>query len=398
MNSTITVQAGSNASRSRLHNRQLVLQCVREKKQAGRAQIARATRLSTQGVSNIIAELLAEGLLFEAGKQNDGGRGLPAIQYAIKASAAVALGIEIRSDAVFSALVDLAGNPLASDRVSLSDTQPKTVADAVKTLHDTALQTNGVIAGSMLGAGIVMPGPIGRVGLSDDGQSTLLGWENTDPHSLFSSALNTPVVIEHDTIAAVFAEHVSGAAIGLDSFAYIYFGTGIGLGVMSKGKVLRGAYGNAGELGHMVIERNGNHCACGNRGCLETYVSRYSLHKRLAAHQIEANYGEQLDELFHDKNPVMLDWLEQATAPLAQTIGIVENLFDPQSIILGGALPDSILDHLINSVQFPLGSVSNRTDRIAPRLVRGKFGRMTASLGGAGLIVNELFVPRIAAA
>ncbi|MFT6302724.1 MAG: putative NBD/HSP70 family sugar kinase [Granulosicoccus sp.] len=396
MNQTLNSQAGSNPSRSRLHNRQLVLQCVREQTEAGRAQIARATQLSTQAVSNIIAELLTEGLLFEAGRQNS-GRGLPAIQYAIQASAAVALGIEVRSDAVFSAIVDLAGNPLATDRVRLTDARPENVAEVVKELHNAALQANNVSSGLMLGTGIVMPGPIRRAGLSETGQSTLLGWENTDPHTLFSTALATPVVIEHDTIAAVFAEHVSGAAISLDSFAYIYFGTGIGLGVMSKGEVLRGSYGNAGELGHMVVERNGNRCACGNHGCLETYVSRYSLNKHLAAQGIDATYGKQLNELYNDKNDVMLDWLEKAAAPLAQTIGIIENLFDPQSIILGGALPDSIVDHLIDSVQLPIGSVSNRTDRVTARLVRGKFGRMTASLGGAGLIINELFVPRIAA-
>ncbi|MFT6305675.1 MAG: putative NBD/HSP70 family sugar kinase [Halioglobus sp.] len=379
-----------------MHNRQLVLQCVREQTEAGRAQIARTTQLSTQAVSNIIAELLTEGLLFEAGRYNS-GRGLPAIQYAIHASAAVALGIEVRSDAVFSAIVDLAGNPLATERISLSDTHPENVAKVVRELYKAALLSKGVSAGSMLGTGIVLPGPIGRAGLSETGQSTLLGWENTDPHTLFSTALDTPVVIEHDTIAAVFAEHVSGAAIGLDSFAYIYFGTGIGLGVMSKGEVLRGSYGNAGELGHMVVERNGNRCACGNQGCLETYVSRFSLHKHLAAQGIDATYGDQLNELYADKNDVMLDWLEKAAAPLAQTIGIIENLLDPQSIILGGALPDSIVDHLIDSVQLPTGSVSNRTDRVTQRLVRGKFGRMTASLGGAGLIINELFVPRIAA-
>lgn len=397
MNPTFHSQAGSNPSRSRLHNRQLVLQCVREQTEAGRAQIARATQLSTQAVSNIIAELLTEGLLFEAGRQTS-GRGLPAIQYAIKGSAAVAMGIEVRSDAVFSAIVDLAGNPLATDRIGLTDARPETVANVVKDLHDAALRTDGVSSGTMLGTGIVLPGPIGRAGLSETGQSTLIGWENTDPHTLFTTALNTPVVIEHDTIAAVFAEHVSGAAIGLDSFAYIYFGTGIGLGVMSKGAVLRGSYGNAGELGHMVVERNGNRCACGNHGCLETYVSRYSLHKHLAAQGINATVGEQLNELYNNKNEVMLDWLEKATAPLEQTIGIIENLFDPQSIILGGALPDSIVDHLIHSIHLPSGSVSNRTDRVTPRLVRGEFGRMTASLGGAGLIVNELFVPRIAAA
>jgi len=392
-----SAQVGSNPGRSRLRNRQLVLQCVRDLKNAGRAQIARTTHLSTQAVSNIIGELQEEGLLTQTGRLN-AGRGLPAIQYAIHFSAAAALGFEVRSDAVFVAVVDLGGNTLANERFALTDARPDKVATVVRNLRTSAMKKAGISADRLLGVTVVMPGPFGRVGLSDAGQSTLLGWEDVDAQQLFSDALNTKVVVEHDTVAAVFAERVSGAAIGLDSFAYIYFGTGIGLGVMSNGKVLRGAYGNAGELGHMIVERDGNRCACGNQGCLETYVSRFSLNKHLAKHQIDANVGEQLESLYNEGNEHILSWLDQACGPLAQTIGIVENLFDPQCIILGGAMPDGLIDHLIDRMQLPTGSIANRTERAVPRLVRGASGRMTATLGGAAIIINDVFVPRIEAA
>jgi len=390
-------QVGSNPGRSRLHNKQLVLQCVRELERAGRAQIARTTKLSTQAVSNIIGELQAEGLLSDVGRQSS-GRGLPAIQYSICTSAAYALGIEIRSDAVIAAVVDLGGVTIVSDRISLSDSRPAEVAAVVRRMRRTILKKAGVSAKALLGVGIVMPGPFGRVGLCDAGQSTFAGWEDTDAHSLFSDALKVPVVVEHDTIAAVFAEHVSGSATQLDSFAYIYFGTGIGLGVMSNGKVLRGAFGNAGELGHMVVERGGNRCACGNEGCLETYVSRFSLSEYLAKHNIKASYGEQLNLLYKDQNKHVLNWLNDACEPLAQTIGIIENLFDPQCIILGGAMPDVLIDHMIEHVELPTGSIANRTDRTIPRLLRGSSGRMSATLGGAAIIINDFFVPRIEAA
>lgn len=397
MKSLTPSQAGSNAERTKLHNRQLIMQCIRTLQTAGRAQIARASSLSTQTVSNIIGELESEGWLMEMGRHT-AGRGLPAIQYSIRPTAAVALGIEIRSDAMFSAIVDLAGNTLFSDRTPITDSNPALIATAAKRMKQSALKKSKIAASALLGAGIVMPGPFGRVGLSDAGQSTLTGWDDVDPQQLFSKALNLPVVIEHDTIAAVFAEGVSGSAVGLDSYAFIYFGTGIGLGVMANGQVLRGAFGNAGELGHVVVERGGNPCACGNSGCLETYVSRFSLHKYLAQYKLHVSYGKELETLFQNGNPHMMTWLNDACDPLAQTIGLVENLFDPQSIILGGAMPDSLLDYLIDQMKLTSGSVADRDGRTTPRVVRGTSGRFTAALGGAAIIVNELFVPRIAAA
>lgn len=397
MKSISPIHVGSNAERTKLHNRQVVLQCLRTLQTAGRAQIARASKLSTQTVSNIISELQSEGWLLEAGRVSK-GRGLPAIQYSIRPTAATALGMEIRSDAVFAAVVDLAGNTLASDRTPVTDSRPERVAAAVSQMKSSVIDKAKIPASSLLGAGIVMPGPFGRVGLSDAGQSTLVGWHDVDPQALFSRALNIPVVIEHDTIAAVFAERVSGHAIDLDSYAFIYFGTGIGLGVMANGQVLRGAFGNAGELGHVVIERGGNPCACGNSGCLETYVSRFSLHKHLAKNNIYVSDGNELEALYDAGNPHLNDWLDHASAPLAQVIGMVENLFDPQSIILGGAMPAPLLDYLISQITLAPGSIADRSDRLTPRVVRGKSGRMTAALGGAAIIINELFVPRIAAA
>ncbi|MEO1155569.1 MAG: sugar kinase, partial [Pseudomonadota bacterium] len=101
MIATKDIVVGANAGRARSHNRQVVLDRVRMAGRVGRAEIARASGLTTQAVSNIIADLLDEGLIEEQGRQI-AGRGMPAVQYALSATGGYALGVEIRPDAVFA--------------------------------------------------------------------------------------------------------------------------------------------------------------------------------------------------------------------------------------------------------------------------------------------------------
>ena len=136
---------GANAGRSRGHNRQLVLGHVRHAGRIGRAEIARSSGLSTQAVSNIIAELQEDGLLVEQGRLS-AGRGLPAVQYAVNPKGGVALGVEIRPDVVFCALLDLAGQEIFSQRRPLPDPDPEVVADLVGDLRDAALASADVPA------------------------------------------------------------------------------------------------------------------------------------------------------------------------------------------------------------------------------------------------------------
>ena len=113
------IVVGANAERSRDHNRRMVLGRVRKAGQIGRADIARASGLSTQAVSNIISDLLDDGLIIEQGRRT-AGRGLPAVQYSLNQSGGFAVGVEVRSDAVFAALLDLCGNTVASKRKPLA--------------------------------------------------------------------------------------------------------------------------------------------------------------------------------------------------------------------------------------------------------------------------------------
>lgn len=386
---TSDIVVGANAERARNHNRQVILDRIRALGRVGRAEIARATGLSTQAVSNIIADLLDDRMIVERGR-HVAGRGLPAVQYGLNAKGGFALGVEIRPDVIYSALLNLCGDTVASERLSLIANDRQSVTKALLAQRDTLLKASATPKSRLLGAGIVMPGPFGATGIRG-GEAELPIWDDVSPAEWFSDALDLPVVIENDANAAAIAERIAGTASGLESYVFIYFGSGIGLGAVHGGRLISGAFGNAGEIGHIPVPTGGESKP------LECMVSRLSLNRALAAAGISAETVDALDQMYTAQEPALVAWLDDALEPLAAAISIVENLFDPGAVILGGAMPDSILDHLIAEVSLPDKSVSNRDDRTGPRVLRGTSGRMTATLGAAALVINQAFTPKITA-
>lgn len=381
---------GANAERSRTHNRQMVMNRVRKAGQIGRAEIARESGLSIQAVSNIIADLMADGLLMEQGRR-PGSRGQPPVQYGLNPYGGYAVGIEIRPDAVFAAALDLCGTPVASVRHSLDASDLEGVTDAVRSAMRAVTREAEAPQGRVLGAGIVMPGPFGATGLNGTG-SELSFLHEVSPQEWFAGVLGLPVVIENDANAAAVAERVTGVAKGLETFAFVYFGKGLGLGMVQSGRLVTGAFGNAGEIGHIPVPSGGEMVA------LESVLSRMSLQRHLAAHGVRATTSDELAEAYASKTPSLAAWLDTAVEPLSAAVAFIENIIDPETVILGGAMPNGILDRLIETTRLAERSVSARGDRSSPRLMRGSSGRMTATLGAAALVINQTFTPRIAAA
>ncbi len=385
-----TKTVGANAERARSHNRQMVLDRVRQAGRIGRAEIARGSGLSTQAVSNIISNLMSDGLISEQGRKAT-TRGQPPVQYGLNRLGGFAVGIEIRPDAIFAAILDLCGTPVASFRRSLKTRTLNGVTKAVVAANAAIIEKAGVPASKVLGAGIVMPGPFGRTGLSGT-ESEFSIFHDVSPAAWFSEALGLSVVVENDANAAAVAERVAGVASELDTFAFLYFGNGLGLGLMQSGRLVTGAFGNAGEIGHIPVVVDGQSAP------LETALSRLSVQKHLAREGREIESSDELAQIFTARDLALMAWLEAAAEPLSNAITIIENMFDPDAVILGGAMPDAIFDHLIGSVTLAERSVSNRPNRLTGRLLRGASGRMTGTLGAGSLVINRAFTPRIAAA
>lgn len=385
---SITSPRGANATRSRDHNRRLVLGHLHASGALGRAELARRSGLTTQAVSNIIAELEQDGLLRPEGILA-GRRGLPAMQYAVNAGGAFAFGVEIRSNVLLAVLTDLTGAAVWQRRLSLGAATPDAVSAALDRLLGHVLRQVPAARDRLLGAGVVMPGPFGRTGVSGTG-SDLPGWEKIDAQALLGRTLGMPVTVENGANAAAISERVAGAVDGLTDFACLYFGAGLGLDLVGDGRLIGGAFGNAGEIGHIPVQ------AANGPVPLESVFNRLSAERALAAANTEAQDIETLQKLFETSNPDLMGWLDSALAPLSQAVALIENMFDPQTIVLCGVMPAPMVRYLIDHVDLPTRRVSWRADRVHPALRLGRCGRMTATLGAAALVLNQTFTPVLA--
>jgi predicted NBD/HSP70 family sugar kinase len=301
----------------------------------------------------------------------------------------VAFGLEIRPRALLGALIDLEGRALFTGRIALEDARPGHVLPLTVRMLEQGFAETGLTRDCLIGAGAVMPGPFGRTGLAGQG-TDLPGWGGLDAADLLGRALDLPITVENDANAAAMVERISGVAQGMTSYAYLYFGTGLGLGVVSEGRVFRGAFGNAGEIGHIAVPTPD-----GPRP-LEDLASRIALGRRMAAAGLPGDTVDDLERLHASDVPAYRAWREDALAALGHAVQVIENLFDPETIILGGAMPAPVLRDLAENTPLPQASVANRDDRALPRLMAGTAGRMTATIGAAALVVNTMLSPRLA--
>jgi len=202
--------------------------------------------------------------------------------------------------------------------------------------------------------------------------------------------------VENDAAAAATGELLFGAGRMLRDFVHIYIGPGIGGGLVLAGRPYRGAHGMAAELAHFVVESGGRACPCGNRGCLERYASLSAAQAALdgGAEDSAAVDLDRLGAALAQRDPRLLAWLDEAARHLRHAIGALENLLDPQTTIIGGSLPEALLDALLQRLDDLPPSVSSRRGAgDPPRITRGAMGADMRVLGAASLVLLDGMAP-----
>lgn len=390
------VAIGSNPERNRAHNRRVVLEVIRLHGQLGRTEIARHAHLSPQAVANIVDELLDEDLLIEKGRLRS-GRGQPPIQFAVNPDGPLTAGVEIAADHMATVLLDLSGRVRAQSIAPLAEPGPDHVPARISAEIDRLRQDLPATT-RLLGVGVVMPGPFEIEGMSSVGPATLPGWSGVNPVELLSAATGETVAIENDATAAAVGERLYGAGRQVANFCFLYFGVGLGLGVIHQGRPLRGAFGNAGEIGHLNITPRNRTGIYGPEGTLERFASLYALRERLEAGGRKAATLAELQALFDGGDRVLQEWVAEAADYLAPTVAMLENVFDPETVIFGGGLPDAVLDAVIAALEPLPVSVASRPKRGLPRVLRGQTGQLTAALGAAALPLLDTVSPHLSVA
>ena len=321
-------------------NRSAVLNTIKTYGPISRAEVARFTKLSAATISGITAELLDDDLIFEK-ETGDSLGGRRPILLALNPLGGYVVGLKLLETQVVGVLTDLEANVLTKHTQPFGDHSLEQIIYTLSLVVETLVHQSNLEQKQLLGVGLGLAGII-------DGQqgrlrySPTFGWRDVPIGDLLSERVHAPVYIGNDVDTLTLAEKWFGKGQGLENFITVTIGRGVGLGIVVNGQIYSGFHGGAGEFGHTVVDPSGPQCACGNRGCLETYVSdRALLREAMQAVQRgelpdTVQSLEALLQQAQEGHPVAVAIYARAGEVLGRGIANLINLLSPQQIILSG--------------------------------------------------------------
>lgn len=260
---------------TKVYNTRLVLKTVYDNDRSSRADVARLTHLTRTTVSDIVADLIAQGLVKEVGRGPSAGGKSP-IQLSVVDDARLLIGVDLANDAFRGAVVDLRGHVLHTTELPLG------TCDGEQALAEMHRLVDGLVKAAgrpLLGIGIGAPGLIDtQQGLVR--RAVNLDWQDLPLAQLVQSRYRLPVYLGNDSQLAALAQFVFGGAPAASNLVVLKIGQGLGAGIVLNGQLFQGDGFGAGEIGHTIAVENGLPCRCGNRGCLETVASTRAMVER----------------------------------------------------------------------------------------------------------------------
>ena len=305
---------------ARGHNRSLLLQTLFHQGAMSRADLSRETGLTRVTISDLIADLIADGFVAEMGVREASGPGKPAILVDLDRDGHRIVGIDLSgADAFIGAVLTLDGDIVARREVPIV-----TDGDVIEAVVQLARDLVGDAHAPVLGIGVGTPGIIDDNGVILSAPN--LRWAGFDLEGALKAALGLPVLVANDANAAVLAEYTFGGAG--DDVLLVKVGRGVGSGLLASGQPMRGAHFAAGAIGHVTVGTDGGPvCACGKVGCLEAWLAAPALTARLAAASDDDARGG-----------ILRDAGERLGIALAPIVGVL----DVSEIVLSG--PPELLD------------------------------------------------------
>lgn len=355
-----------------------MLELVRRAGTVSRADLTRASGLSVPGAKGLIDGLVERGLL-RLGPPTTRGRGQPSAAVSLVPEFAHCFGLSVMVDGYSLALMDLAGSVLDQCFVPAFPLGLDFVTAQVRRDAGRMMLTQGVPPNSVFGIGLSMTGP--RTGNGTRVNPPLsLGaeWAETELDRFFAEQLGLPVWMDNDANCAALAECLFGVGREYADFVYLHFTDGFAAGLVSEGAVLRGAHGNAGEMGRLFALTGMP------RPTLE------SLRERLIAAKHELpDLHTMLDR--YDPTWSQVDaWLAEVRQSITVAVAAAVALTDPSAIVFGSRLPTDLARRLIAEVEFERRP-RRGTSSPNPALLVGQVAQHASTVGAAALPFKEHF-------
>jgi predicted NBD/HSP70 family sugar kinase len=387
---------------SRSKTRGLVLDVIRGAHTISRVELAAATGLTGATISQVVRELMDDGLVVEAGRSAPTG-GKPRTLIQLNPSARYSVGVQLERNACVIVIVDLAGQQVARTSFGgVALTPPEQALPLVAAKVEALLTAAAVDREKVLGVGLVSYGP------QDRRAGVLLTPQPTDEWLDYPIArrladfLALPVLLDNDAAAAAIGEYWIGTVDTRTTYGCIYMATGIGGGVVVAGELYRGTSSNTVEIGHISVDANGDECPCGNIGCLENFAGPSALVRRAAAtpglaqrlaldparSDLLADFA-RIAAAANAGDPPARGLIQQSARYLGCAAITMTIMFDLDTIVLAGpsfAVAGSIYQTVIQQ------EVDRRTftRRAHPvRVIPSANGSDAAAIGGAILVLQS---------
>ncbi|PZG18179.1 sugar kinase [Nonomuraea aridisoli] len=301
-----------------------------------RADVARFTGLSQAAVTKAVTPLVAAGLIDDTlDSRRHGLPGRPASPVAVVPDALIAIGIKVNPDELVGVACDLTTRVIASQQPSLSSNEPAAVIDAIVDLVRSLEDELDGLGNRLASIGVSVSGDV-DTSTGVVRESTHMGWTDVHLGTELASRLGQLVVVENDVRALTIGEHWFGVGLGTASFAMVTIGRGIGSGLHLNGEVVEGAYGVAGEIGHLPLTSPDKICACGRRGCVEAVAATAAIVATVSAAHGRPLTVEDVVALAHAGDPAATAAFNEAATVIGTAIASLVNLVGPEVVIIGG--------------------------------------------------------------
>ncbi|KFI49466.1 ROK family transcriptional regulator [Bifidobacterium biavatii] len=357
--------AKASPSDVRRNNRSLMFGLLFPENSYSRAELGRLTGLSRVAVSDVVNDMLDEGLIRESGHESSTGKGKRGTLLSIDTTRLRVISIDLsQAHLIQGAVTDLLGRPQRRMEIALGPDSPVSTDAIVQLVDQLATDTLEAV----IGIGIAAPGVI-QSGVIRD--STALGWHDVDLRGMLESRFDVPVVITNDVISSMLTERFFGQAG--PNLLFVKFGRGIGSATLIDDVTVVGEHHAGGEIGHISIDpERGPLCPCGKRGCLEMMMTPEVLR-------------ELMREASKDERPMII---RQAAERFASALAMPVGLLDIADVCVYGP-PDIINTTFLEAAQqrFDLTTASSFHAHTVIR--RCQCGADITLRGGAIAVVRD---------
>jgi len=390
------------------YNQAVILEQIRRAGGLSRVELAEATGLSAQTVSNISQRLLDAGIIVEAGRATGGGGpGKPRTTLRLVGTSRFAVGVHLDPSVVTVVLLGIDGTVVSRQRrPTPSANDPARTVRLITKHIEHLLDASGIDRDRIVGVGIAAPGPIdAERGVIVD-PPNLGGWHRVPLREAIEKSIGLLTILDKDVTAAAVAERWVAPTSAARSFAFLYLGTGLGVGLVLGDEVMRGGSGNAGEIGHIVVDPQGPACSCGMRGCIAVSCTPASLVAE--AEELGVLPGTRvgsdprtIDVAFSDLVDLAggghagaLEVLGRAADRIARALAVVCNLLDVDRVILGGPFWRRLAPWFERQLPETLAGllVARGLHRVS--VAGTALGEDVGAIGAACLVMDEALTPR----